>query len=51
MLTDMKEHMKEQQAQSDHDRKQAALVRDNAAREQEVLKQQRLTPGAAIQRT
>jgi len=31
MLTDMKEQMKEQQAQSDHNWMQAALARDNAA--------------------
>ena len=39
MLADMKEQMKEQQAQSDRDLKQAALDRDNIAREQEALKQ------------
>ena len=39
MLIDMKEHMREQYVQSDHDRKQAALDRDNAVREQEALKQ------------
>ena len=38
MLTDMKEQMKDQ-AQSDRDRKQAALDRGNAIREQEALKQ------------
>ena len=39
MLADMKEQAKEQQAQSDHDREQAALNRDNAIREHEVLRQ------------
>jgi len=39
MLTDMKEQMKEQQAQSARDRKQAALDCDNAIREHEPLRQ------------
>ena len=39
MLADMKEQMKEQQAQSDRDREQAALNRENAIREQEALRQ------------
>ena len=39
MLTDVKEQMKEQQVQTNHDRKQAALNCDNTAREQEPLKQ------------
>ena len=39
MLTDLKEQMKEKQARSDHDRKQAALDRENIDREQEALKQ------------
>ena len=39
MLVDLKEQMKEQQAQSVRDRKQAALDCDNTAREQEALKQ------------
>jgi len=38
MLADMKEQMKEQQAQSDRDREQAALDCENAIREQEVLR-------------
>ena len=39
MLADMKEQMYEQQAQSYHDQKQAALNRERAAHEQEALKQ------------
>ena len=39
MLIDMKRQMKEQQAQSDCNQKQATLDRDNDAREQEAFKQ------------
>ena len=38
MLTDMKKQMKEKQFWSDEDQEQAALDRENAACEQEVLK-------------
>jgi len=39
MLADMKEQMKEQQSQSDHDWEQVALDRERAAaHEQEALK-------------
>ena len=38
MLANMKEQMKEQQAQSDCDRKQASLDREKALREQEALR-------------
>jgi len=37
MIVDLKEQMKEQLVQSDRDWKQAALDRENAIREQEVL--------------
>jgi len=39
MLADMKEHMKEQQAQSDRDREQAALDHENTTCKQETLRQ------------
>ena len=54
MLADMKEQMKEQQARSDRNRKQAALDRKNAAHEQKVLKRlndQLQTQIATLQRT
>ena len=38
MLTEMKEQMKEQQAQLDRDREQAALNCENAISEQEALR-------------
>ena len=37
MLADMKEQMKEQQAQFDHGRKHAALNRENIIREQDGI--------------
>ena len=39
MLTDMKEQMKEQQARSDRNWKQAALDCENVIREEEALRQ------------
>ena len=39
MLAGMNEQTKEQQAQSNHDREQAALDRENVIREQEALRQ------------
>jgi len=48
MLVDMKEQMKEQQAQSDRDREQAALGRENAICEQEALRQLKEQPQAQI---
>ena len=39
MLADMKEQMKEQQAQSDRDQEFATLDHENAIREQEPLRQ------------
>ena len=39
MLVDMKEQMKEQQAQSNRDREQTFLDRENVIREQEALSQ------------
>ena len=39
MLTDRKEQIKEQQAQSDWDREHATLDRENAIRKQEALRQ------------
>jgi len=50
----MKEHMKEQQAQSDRDREHMALDRENAIREQEAVRQlnkQLQTKIAALQNT
>ena len=38
MLVNIKKQMKKQQIRSDHDREQAALDCENAAREQEALK-------------
>jgi len=38
MLADMKEQMKEQQAQTDRDREQTAFDSENVIREQEALR-------------
>ena len=54
IFADMKEHMKEQQAQSDRDREHMALDRENAIREQEAVRQlnkQLQTKIAALQNT
>ena len=39
MLTDMKEHMKEQQVWSNHDQEQVILDRENTIRKHEALRQ------------